>query len=228
MVKIHVILLMSFKLRYSTFRISIGAALKLAFFVQRPTWSSPKGPGLLFDDDDNISITPRKNKSGTSALLAKSDTTDDDEGGQISAGSEPNQMPEFPPQGQRKMTSEPPKSHLQKVYDYEVCECVSRLKVTCINIEYFRNLSGGNQRTSLQRGHLVNSASSMNWRMRVLSLLLRFNGHPKLASSIHYPATSNLWINIPILHASSVNPSKSLRRKHCLKTHSLLLSLVLS
>jgi hypothetical protein len=69
------------------FRVSIGAALKLAFSVQHPTWSSPKGPGSLFDDDDNVSIRPRKSQSGTPALLAESDATDDDDGRQLSARS---------------------------------------------------------------------------------------------------------------------------------------------
>ena len=49
------------------FRVLIGAAvqpLKLAFSLQRLTWSSPKGPGSLFDDDDNISMRPHTNQSG--------------------------------------------------------------------------------------------------------------------------------------------------------------------
>jgi len=84
------------------------------------------------------------------------------------------------------------------------------LKGHCINFEYFRNLIGRNQPISLQRGHLVNSASSANWPMRVLFLLLQFNGHLKLISSIHYPMTSNLWINTLISQVSFGNPSKSL------------------
>jgi hypothetical protein len=111
------------------FRVSIGAALILAFSVQRPTWSSPKGPGSLFDDNDNVSIKPRKSQSGNSALLAESDMMDDDDGGQVSARSRPNQTviqtPESPPKGQRKMTSEPPKSRRQQAYDSEVCEYIS-------------------------------------------------------------------------------------------------------
>jgi hypothetical protein len=114
------------------FRVLIGAAaqpLKLAFSLQRPTWSSPKGPGSLFDDDDNISMRPHTNQSGgkhhqstSQALLAESDS---DDGGQISAGSGPNLMPESPTRGRRKMASEPPKSHRQKAYDFEVCEYIS-------------------------------------------------------------------------------------------------------
>jgi hypothetical protein len=76
-------------------------------------------------NDDNVSIEPRKNQPGRknrqSTLFAESDS---DDSGKISAGSEPNRMPESPTQNQRKMTSEPLRSHHQKAYDFEVCECV--------------------------------------------------------------------------------------------------------
>jgi hypothetical protein len=107
------------------FRFRLVQPLKLAFFLQRPTWSSPKGPGSLFDDGDNVPIElPRKNQSGgkyRSALFAESDSDDR----QKSAGSEPNQAPGSPSEGQHETTPKPPKSRRQKAYDSEVCERIS-------------------------------------------------------------------------------------------------------
>jgi hypothetical protein len=104
--------------------VSIGAVTNLTFSLQRPTWSSPKGPKSMFDDDDNITIRPCTTQSGGKqhqdvSLSAESDS---DDSGQLSAGSGPNRMPESPLQGQRKKTSKPlpVKSHRQKAYDFEV------------------------------------------------------------------------------------------------------------
>ena len=98
--------------------------LKLAFSLQRPIWSSLKGPGSLSDDDDSIFIGPSKNQSGKKpVLLAESDS--DDSGQIVSAESGPNQKPELPPKAQCKMTSEPPKFCCQQAYNLEVCESIS-------------------------------------------------------------------------------------------------------
>jgi len=130
MVKIRIIYVTSFRQRY-LLQFQLVQPLKLVFPLQRPTWSSPKGPGSLSDDDDNVSIAPRKSQSGgkhhrptSSALLAESES-DSDNTGQISARSGPHQMmPESPSQGKRRIRSEPLKSHRQKAYDSEVRKCI--------------------------------------------------------------------------------------------------------
>ncbi|KAF8490239.1 hypothetical protein F5888DRAFT_1638185 [Russula emetica] len=91
---------------------------KSPIHTERPTWSSPKGPGSLFDNDDNISIEPRKNQSGRkdySALFAESDSDNK----QIPTGSGPNQAHGSPPEGQHEITPKPAKSRRQKAYDFE-------------------------------------------------------------------------------------------------------------
>src|SRR6267154_668876 len=131
MVKICIVSSMSFKLRYYVLKFQSAQPLKMAFSLQRLTWASPKGPGSLFDDDDNVSIAPRKSQSGgkhhrptSSALLAESES-DSNNTKQISAISGPHQtMPESPSQGKRRIRSEPPKSRRQKAYDSEVCKCI--------------------------------------------------------------------------------------------------------
>lgn len=96
----------------------LAQPLKLAFSLQHAAWSSPKGPGPMSDDDDNISTGPRKSQPGgknrqpTSALLAESDS---DDSGKVSTGSGPNQMPESPTQGLRRMASVPPKARRQSL-----------------------------------------------------------------------------------------------------------------
>ncbi|KAF8491797.1 hypothetical protein F5888DRAFT_1637348 [Russula emetica] len=92
--------------------------LRDIFTAERPTWSSPKGPGSLFDNDDNISIEPRKNQSGRkdySALFAESDSDNK----QTPTGSGPNQAHGSPPEGQHEITPKPAKSRRQKAYDFE-------------------------------------------------------------------------------------------------------------
>jgi hypothetical protein len=106
------------------FRFQSVQPLKLAFSLQRPTWSSPKGPGSLFNDDDNISIEPHKNQSGQknySALFAESDSDNE----QIPTGSGPNQAHGSPPEGQHEITPKPAKSRRQKAYDFKVCKRIS-------------------------------------------------------------------------------------------------------
>ena len=123
-----------------TFQAEVCFAFLFLFFqlvqpldpLQRPSWSSPKGPEPLPDDkDDFISFRPsRENQSGgkhhraTSALFTVSES-DSDNGEQVSAGSRPNQVPGSPPQSRPITKSPPPKSRRQDAYDLEVGERVS-------------------------------------------------------------------------------------------------------